>query len=462
MIHKFIGDRKFYKMVLTIAIPIMIQNGITNFVGFLDNIMIGQVGTDQMSGVSIVNQLMFVFNVCIFGIISAAGIFGAQFYGKGDHEGLRDTFRFRFIVCILAGVLAILLFITKGDTLISLYLHEGSATGNIQNTLQFGKKYLLVMMAGLIPFAIGQAYSSTLRETGETILPMIAGIIAVFVNLILNYILIFGNFGAPALGVSGAAMATIISRFIECAIIVAWTHYNVERNRFIHQAFKTFRIPTPLIKQIIIKGLPLMLNEALWASAMAIMLQSYSNRGLAVVAGMNISNTINNVFNVVYIALGDSVAIIVGQLLGANKMKEARETDTRLIFFSVSSCIVIGIIMALCAPLFPAIYNTTDEVRSLATQFIRIIALCMPICAFLHSSYFTLRSGGKTIITFVFDSGFAWAISIPAAFILIHYTTLSIVPLYLICQLLDILKCILGFILVKKGVWLHNIVTSNS
>lgn len=203
-----------------------------------------------------------------------------------------------------------------------------------------------------------------------------------------------------------------------------------------------------------------MLNEALWASAMAIMLQSYSNRGLAVVAGMNISNTINNVFNVVYIALGESVAIIIGQLLGANKMKEARETDTRLIFFSVSSCIVIGIIMALCAPLFPAIYNTTDEVRSLATQFIRIIALCMPICAFLHSSYFTLRSGGKTVITFIFDSGFAWVVSIPAAFILIHYTTFPIVPLYLLCQLLDILKCILGFVLVKKGVWLHNIVTS--
>ena len=462
MLKKFIGDKRFYKMVLTIAIPIMIQNGITNFVGFLDNIMIGQIGTDQMSGVSIVNQLMFVFNICIFGIVSGAGIFGAQFYGKGDQEGLRDTFRFRFIVCIIASIGALVLFCAKGTALISLYLHEGSQTGNMASTLQFGEQYLLVMVIGLIPFAITQAYSSVLRETGETIIPMISGICAVLVNLTLNYILIFGKLGAPALGVIGAAIATIISRFVECSIIIIWTHTHTERNRFIQHAYRTFRIPATLAKQIIIKGSPLMINEALWASGMATLLQCYSNRGLAVVAGMNISNTINNVFNIVYIALGDAVAIIIGQLLGANKMEEAKEKDTKLIFFSTASCFVIGSIMILLAPLFPAIYNTSDEVKVLATQFIRIMAICMPLCGFLHASYFTIRSGGKTIITFIFDSCFVWVITIPIAFVLTHFTNLHIVPLFFICQAIDIFKCILGFVLVKKGVWINNIVDESA
>ncbi|MDD2972072.1 MAG: MATE family efflux transporter [Lachnospiraceae bacterium] len=458
MFRKFIGDKHFYKMVLTIAIPIMVQNGITNFVGFLDNIMIGQVGTDQMSGVAIVNQLMFVFNICIFGIVSGAGLFGAQFYGKGDHKGLRDTFRFRILICILAGILSIVLFLSRGSALISLYLHEGSETGNIAATLQYGQEYLLVMVIGLIPFALTQAYSSVLRETGETVIPMLAGISAVFVNLILNYILIFGKFGAPALGVTGGAIATVISRFLECAIIIIWTHTHQERNQFIRDAYRSFRLPLPLTKQIIIKGTPLMINEALWASGMAVLLQCYSNRGLAVVAGMNISNTINNVFNIVYIALGDSVAIIIGQLLGANKMEEAKEKDTKLIFFSTASCFVVGAIMVVLAPLFPSIYNTSDEVKTLATQFIRVMAVCMPLCGFLHASYFTIRSGGKTIITFIFDSCYMWVISIPFAYVLTHFTPLAIVPLFFICQSLDLFKCVLGYILVKKGIWLNNIV----
>ena len=190
--------------------------------------------------------------------------------------------------------------------------------------------------------------------------------------------------------------------------------------------------------------------------------QCYSVRGLAVVAGLNISNTIANVFNVVFIAMGNAIAIIVGQLLGAGKMKEAKETDAKLIFFSVASCLCVGVVMALIAPLFPQIYNTTNEVRELARQFIVIAALCMPLYAFANSTYFTLRAGGKTVITFLFDSVFIWAVNIPMVFALAHYTGVNIVYVYLVCQLLDLVKCIIGFFLVKNGVWLQNIVAQQN
>jgi len=310
----------------------------------------------------------------------------------------------------------------------------------------------------MIPFAFSQAYSNTLREMGKTIVPMIAGITAVLVNMVLNYILIFGNFGAPKLGVQGSAIATVIAKFIECGIIVTSVHSHTKENPFIIGAYRSFAIPGQLIKQIIIKGAPLMINEALWASGMAIIVQCYSFRGLNVVAGINISSTITNMFNIVFIALGSSVAVIVGQLLGANKMKEAKETAVKLIFFSVVSCIMVGILMAIVAPLFPAIYKTNDEVKYLASRFIMVAALCMPLNAFNHASYFTLRSGVKTIITFLFDSVFVWVVSIPMAYILTRYTGLHIIVVYLICQTSEIIKCIIGFILVKKGVWLQNIV----
>ncbi|MFA9466158.1 MAG: MATE family efflux transporter [Velocimicrobium sp.] len=455
---KYIGDKKFYSMVLLVAVPIMIQNGITNFVGLLDNIMVGQIGTEQMTGVAITNQLMFVFNICIFGGISGASIFGTQFFGNRNFEGFRNTFRFKIGLSALFVIVGVAIFFFGGNNLIKLYLHQGSSVENLDVTLQYGKRYLLIMLIGMLPYAASQVYSSTLRETGETVLPMKAGIVAVVVNLIFNYILIFGKFGMPALGVEGAAIATVISRYVEALITIIWTHINKKKNEFIIGVYHTLRVPANLGKHIILRGMPLMLNEAMWASGMAIMTQCYSVRGLSVMAGINISSTISNLFNVVFIALGGAVAVIVGQLLGAGKMEEAKDTDRKLIFFSVMSCVFIGIGMAIMAPFFPRLYNTTQEVKSLATNFIIISALCMPIYAFTHASYFTLRSGGKTVITFIFDSCFIWVFSIPLAFYLTRFTDWNIIHIYLYCQLIELIKCVIGFVLVKKGVWIHNIV----
>lgn len=455
---KYLGDRKFYLMVLAVAVPIMIQNGITNFVSLLDNIMVGRLGTEQMSGVAIVNQLVFVYNICIFGGISGAGIFTAQFFGCGDHRGVRDTFRMKLLISLGMAAAGILIFSLWGDRLIMLYLHETGETGNLLATLSYARQYIKVIMIEMVPFALVQAYSGTLRETGETMLPMKAGIVAVLVNLVFNYLLIFGSLGAPKLGVAGAAIATTLSRFVELGIVVGWTHRHKEKNRFIAGAYRSLKVPGGLVGKVIVTGLPLMINEALWASGQAILMQCYSVRGLSVVAAFNISSTISNVFNVVFLALGSSVGIIVGQLLGAGRMEEARDTDRKLLFFTVFGCIGMGGVMALLSPLFPKMYNTSEEIRRLAMCFIFISSACMPINAFTNAAYFTLRSGGKTWITFLFDSVYVWVVTIPLAYFLTRHTQLLIVVLYLICQLADIVKCGIGFALVKKGVWLKNMV----
>ncbi|EOS44531.1 MATE family efflux transporter [Lachnospiraceae bacterium JLR.KK009] len=456
--RKYIGDKSFYRMVLLIVVPVIIQNGITNFVSLLDNIMVGQVGTEQMSGVAIVNQFMTVFNICIFGGVSSAGIFTAQYYGQGSQEGVRNTFRFKFIVCILLTAAATALFLAAGDRLIMLYLHEGAQSGDIAKTLEYGKEYLAVIIFGIVPYAVSQTYASTLRETGETLLPMKAGIFAVLVNLLGNYLLIFGKFGFPALGAVGAAIATDIARIVECVILVCWTYGHRKEHPFIEGAYRTMKIPRDLTANIIKKGIPIMLNEIAWSTGQAFLMQCYSVRGLSVVAALNISSTVSNLFNVVFLSTGGAIAIIVGQLLGAGKMEEAKDTDRKLLFFTVSTCFVFGTLLAMISPFFPLIYNTTQEVQSLATKFILIAAACMPLYAFMHGCYFTLRSGGKTWITVLFDSVYVWAADIPLAYVLAHFTGLHIVLVYLSCQLIETLKCILGYILVKKGIWLQNIV----
>ena len=460
--EKYIGDKAFYTRVLAIAVPLIIQNAITSFVSFLDNIMVGQIGTEQMSGVAIVNQLMFVFNMCIYGGVSGAGIFGTQYFGKGDYEGQKYTFRFKLYACGVITGIALLLFGIFDTQIISLYLSENGSVGDVKLALKYGEQYLAIMMVGLIPFALSQAYTNTNRETGQTFVPMIAGIVAVATNLILDIILIFGLGSIPAMGVEGAAIATVIARFVECAIVIIWTHKNTDKNQFIIGAYRSPYIPRKVLNDVIKKGTPLMINEMLWAMGMAVIVQCYAVKGLEVVAAQNISSTITNLFNVVYIQLGGSISIVVGQLLGAGKKEEARKADTKMIFFSVGCCTVIAFIMILVGRFFPAIYNTEKVIKDLATTFIVISALVMPLCAFSHCSYFTLRSGGKTIITFLFDSVYTWVVVIPVAYSLAHFTQLPIQVVFFLVQFTEIIKVIIGYFMVRSDVWLQNIVDDTS
>lgn len=456
--QKYFGDAAFYKMVFAIAIPIMIQNGITNFVNMLDNIMIGQIGTESMTGVSIVNQILFVYNLCLFGAVSGAGIFTAQYYGQKNTDGIRHTVRFKLWAVIVITILTILLCIFSGQSLINIYLTGEGSAESIQMTMASGREYMLFMLAGLPFFMITQVYGSTLRECGQTILPMKAGVAAICINLVFNYLLIYGKFGFPMLGVKGAAIATVLSRVIEAAIIVISVHRDTEKNPFVIGLYQSLAIPRDVIRRIVIKGTPLLLNETLWSAGMATLAGCYSLRGLHVVAALNISNTIANLFHISFIAMGDAVAIIVGQILGTGDMKKARDTDTKIIVFSVLLCTLVAALMFLIAPVFPEFYKTTEDVKQLAVKLIMISALFIPQHALLNTLYFTLRAGGKTLIAFFFDSVFIWCISVVLAFALAKCTPLSILWIYFLVQLADGVKAVIGIILVKKGVWLHNIV----
>lgn len=458
MLKRYIGDRAFYRRVFGVAVPIMIQNGISNFVSLLDNIMVGQVGTIPMSGVSIVNGLLFVFNLCVFGASSGAGIFTAQFHGSNDDEGVRHTFRFKVLVCLALTLAGCALFLEGGSTLIGLYLTGEGEAATAQGALDYGLRYLHVMLWGLLPFALTNAYSSTLRETGETVVPMTAGITAVTVNLCLNYVLIFGHFGAPKMGVEGAALATVISRYVELAIVSGWTHSHRERNPFILGAYRSLYIPGKLLKNIAVKGMPLLVNEFLWSTGIAFMNQCYSICGLDVVPAMNICSTLFNLGSVVYLSMGNAVGIIMGQMLGAGHPEpEVRDTNRKLIAVSVTSGLVFGGLMAAVSGLFPQIYNTTDTVRHLATQLICICAFMMPFGSYINATYFTLRSGGQTMVTFLFDSCFVWVCCVPLAFCLSRFAHLSILPLYAICQGTDLIKCIVGAFMLKQGKWIQNL-----
>ncbi len=452
------GDAAFYRRVAMVVVPMIIQNTLSNVVGLLDNIMVGQVGTLQMSSVAIVNQLLFIFYLCIWGSLAGAGIFSTQFFGKGDMEGVRYSIRFKLLTALTIFSIATAILYFNSQRLVGLYISADTSAADAAATLSYGVSYLNIMLIGLLPFSLTQAYASAMRESGRTTLPMAASMIAMLVNFVFNALLIFGLFGMPKLGVLGAAVATVISRFTELFIVVIGAHKKNSHYPFFKGLYRHFRIPVDLIWPILSKSFPLLLNEFLWSLSQASLLQAYSVRGIAVIAAMNISGTISQIFNEVFLSIGNSAGIIVGQELGADRLVSARRTAWRMASLSVMSTFVMGSLLALAAPFIPQVYNTEPEIKALATRCIWVVACAMPINSFANVSYFTMRSGGKTAVTFVFDSCFAWLITVPTAYALSRFTSLPALNVFMIVASLEFIKCIIGFCLVRSGVWVHNIV----
>ena len=452
------NDRSYIRKLLMIAIPMMVQNGISNFVNLLDNLMIGRVGTNALSGVAIANQLIFVFYLVIFGATAGAGIFTAQYKGNGDNEGIRYTFRFKIVFNTVIAAVCVVLYAVLSPLLINLFLLGEGDPADAAETLKIGIDYMHIILVSLIPIGLTQAYAGTLRDLGSTKVPMYASVAAILVNLTGNWILIYGHFGLPALGASGAAIATVISRFVELAILVIYTGKHAKQFPFIKGAFSHFRIPADLVGRFILKAIPLMFNEALWSLGMTVINQCYSYRSLDAVAAMNIQSTIWNVMGVAFIAMGEAVGIMMGHILGSGELEDAKEKAGKMRLVTVVCGIMFAAIMACISPFFPLLYNTSDQIRSLASGFILIAACAMPFVAYTHASYFIIRSGGNTLITVLFDSIYTWCIAVVAAFVMSRFTGLSVTWMLAVVNGLEVIKCLVAFIMVRSGIWIRNIV----
>ena len=457
---KFIGTRAFYASVLALLVPMIVQQGITQFVNLLDNVMVGRLGTTPMSGVAIVNQIVFIFNLTIFGGLSGASIFGAQFFGKGDQEGVRDTLRFRLVFSVAVTALGILVFLLFGRELFSLYLNEeASSPEEIAATLGYAEEYIAIMLFGLLPFAINQCFSSTLRDVGETFSPMVASVIAICVNLTGNYLLIYGSFGFPKMGVAGAALATVIARYAEMGYLLLRTYVHRRQFPFLRGLFRDFRVPLGLVKRIAVTGTPLLLNETFWSIGTAMVNMCYSSRGLEAVAATNINSTVWNLFAIVMSAMGNAIGILSGQLLGAGDIQGAKDTVRKLLFFSVTVNALIGLLIVGVSPFIPYIYNTEAAVRQTATHLLMISGAFLPLSAYTQGTYFTIRSGGMTFITFLFDCVYTWAVCLPIAFCLCTFTGLPVVWVFFCVSAADIIKAVIGAVMLHSGIWARNVVS---
>lgn len=459
ILKKFIGTKSFYKLLFIIVIPIILQQFITQFVGLVDNLMIGQVGDSEMTGVSLSNQLLFIYNLGIFGSLAGASIFASQYFGSRNKEGFHEAVRFKWLMALSIFILSTIIFVLFSEPLLKSFItsNDGDST-DPDIVLKTGKNYLMIMIIGNLPFAIKEIYATSLREMKETFFPMLSGVIAILINLLFNYLLIFGKFGFPELKVAGAAIATVISRFVEMILVIVYTHIKRKKYIFFTDTYKKIAIKKSSIKQFLPKSVLLLTNEILWSLGLTLILQSYSLRGLDTVASLNICNTVTNVFLTIGTALGNATAIIIGNMLGANKEKEAKESSLVILGFSVVITLFFSAIMLVCAYFVPNIYNASNHIKELATTLIIIGAIFLPFHSWNSCCYFTLRAGGKVLLTMFFDCIFVCLVRFPIIYILSKFTGLDIITVYIISNAIEASKSIAGYILVKKGIWLKTIV----
>ncbi len=453
---KFIGDKKFYRTLLIIVVPIILQQFITQFVSLVDNLMIGSVGNSEMTGVSLANQLLFVFNLAIFGSLSGVSIFASQYYGANDKKGYHQAFKFKWVSTTIIVILSTLLFLLFNEQLLSFFIN--SKDGEFSDptiVLNSGKQYLLIMIVGNIPFYIKEIYATSLREQKETFVPMLCGIIAIVVNLVFNTLLIFGYLGFPKLGVVGAAIATVLSRFVEMIIIVIYAHIKSDKFILFKGIYKGESLKISYVKKFIPKTLLLVMNETLWAAGLTLMLSCYSLRGLDIVSAFNIGNTISNVFITIGTSLGNATAIILGAMLGAREAEKAKSSSYKIMAFAFFISIFFSLIQIGSAFVIPNIYDTSEEIKLMARNLIIISAILMPFNSINTVCYFTLRAGGKMLITIFFDSFFVMVIRVPLAFVLSKYTGLSIYSVYALVTGVDLVKIFIGYYLINKGIWIR-------
>ncbi|MDY0209814.1 MAG: MATE family efflux transporter [Acholeplasma sp.] len=459
---KFIGSKAFYKEVFAIILPIMIQQGITTFVGLLDNIMVGQLNGDAISGVAIANQIMFIVTICFIGGLAGPGIFISQYFGAKDEKGLKEAFRAKIILTFVITIISMAILLIFKEPMIRAFAKNDVGTEGLYNetVISYGIQYLTIMTFSLPVFGIIQLFASTFREIKETKVPMFAGIVAVLVNLSFNSVLIFGLLGAPRLEVRGAAIATIIARIVEVSILIYIAYSN--KMVFTQDIFKHFKIAPKRFKVMLKKTLPLLTNELLWSSSTTVILFAYAQRGTSVVEAFTISNTVSNLFFIIFGALATGISVMVGNELGANQIELAKDNAYKLLFFAIVMCLSFGVILAGIAPFAPLLYNVTDTVRTQATQFMWVIASLMWIFAFNAGIFFILRAGGMVIITFVFDALFAWVVAVPIAILLSIYTDLPILLIYIIVEGVSVFKGLFGIHLIKDGKWARNLTQHES
>jgi len=451
---KLFGSKEFYKKAIMLGLPVMLQQLIQTLVSLIDNFMVAGLGDVKMSGVNISGQILFAFFILLNAICMSGGIFMTQYSGAGDKRGMQQTLMFKLLVAGIAIIAYMTACMVFPRQILGLMV-----IGNKQADVILDQAVSYMFLMGFIgiPIMISVIIASSFREIGEVKAPLVVSVIATCINTFFNWVLIYGNLGAPRLEVRGAAMATIIARVCEmimflALVIIKKPPFAVDISCFKDTDFSLFG-------RIFKKGALVIFSEMLWVVSETITTALYNGRGGAdVVSGMASSFAIANLYFVAFSGVTTATSVILGQSLGKGELEEAKKQKN----WMLSASVVFGIFMAafglLTVLLVPVVFrNLSQDAQAICKNMVFMMALMMPMWVYVNTQFAVAKSGGDTTMGAVVDGGVTILIVLPAIFIMAFCTTLGPVAMYAIIKLTDMIKIVIAQVWLGKEKWVRNL-----
>jgi putative MATE family efflux protein len=448
------GPASFYREVLAVALPVMAQQAIQSLVSLIDNFMVAALGDAKMAGVNVANQVNFVYFIIMLTISNAGGIYMSQYRGAKDEEGMRQAFRFKAIATMaVSAVYFITCQLMPGALITMMTMGNASQAEIVAN----GAEYLRLVSWTFVPMGLSHAVGSAFREIGRPGAPLLISVAATLLNTFFNWVLIYGNLGAPRLEIAGAAMATNIARSFEVLAFVVYARRS--RVPFFVPLRSLFNVRWKLFREILGKSSLLVFSETSWVVSETVTTALYNGRGGAeVVAGMSAGWAIANIFFLIFTGIQISMGVVVGSLLGADKLDEARLKARWIMSGAVVGGAVLSVVQVATIAAVPLIFmNLTREATMVTGRLLLVISAYLPLWSLLNAQFAVSRAGGDTMMGFVVDVGVTYVLFIPGAFALALLTPIGPVAMYGTIKLTDFAKWFIAHRWLRKERWVKNL-----
>ena len=456
------NDKEFLKRTFKITIPIVLQNLLNNLVNLVDTMMIGKLGETSIAAVGLANKLFFVFALLMFGVGSGASVLASQYWGKGEPLNIKRVLR----ISLILGIGGSLLFAIPGFFFPELVM---SIFTPLEGTISLGAKYLVIIVFSYPLTAVTMTYISILRSMNYVKLPVIITSISILVNVFFNYALIYGKLGFPMLGVSGAALATLIARLVECLVLLFLVYRHKagdgKLGDFVHLQYDKLKAKgEPFLNKLFLKryfstAAPVIANEFIWGLGVTMYSLVYGRMGDAATAAITITNTVEQVSLVFFFGICHAAAVLLGNELGSNQLKKAEEHAKNYMVMMFILSVIGAIIVFIAKDPVVALFEVSDQVLDYVKLCITVFALYMPIRMLNTLIIVTiLRSGGDTKASLILDMTSVWLIGIPMAVLGGLVLELPIYIVYAMILIEEVYKLILSYIRYRQKKWLKNIV----
>jgi putative MATE family efflux protein len=443
-------DKKFLKDMLVIAIPIALQNLITSSLNMVDTLMISELGKSSIAAVGLANQLFFFYSLIIFGINSGSSIFISQYWGKKDTENIKRVLGLAVSFSAIAGLLFTIIALFFPETVMRFFIKEPMV-------VKLGSDYLRVVSLSYIITGISFAYSIASRSIGKANMPMVVAGFSFITNTVFNYLLIFGKFGFPELGVKGAAYGTLIARIVEIVFILYFVYKDIEP--LAAKVSELFNWTKDFIKRYLRTIYPVIINEALWALGQVMYSAAYARIGEEATAAVQVSSTIQNVFFVLVRGLANACTVMVGNKIGAGDEEESYDYAIQFLIMSTLAGLILGGALALTPDLTLKLFRNLDsDVYTLSRKLIIIGGMFYFIRTFNSTLIVgVLRGGGDTNFSMYLEMGAVWLIGVPLAFMGVLLFKMPVYIVFILVSFEEIVKAVIGFPRVKSKKWIRNI-----